>query len=259
MAKRVKKIHQLKQKTINRKLLRKNAKSSKRNKSKLPIEITNRVNIQFDQSQNNQLCSVLIRNKSDVPIKLDSVNISLPTVKRYNHSIGQSTMIQPYENLEIFLEATFVPNKLSDMTKVGFNFGGLVTIWCTIKIRYQAKGPVIRRELYDVPEMLNTLIVSEHWHSQSNLNNALNKWIPSIDIDYAKHFHNLYYLEEIGLRKRIKATYNQDEAYFGGTETKNENGRIIRNKYEHGVYDVEVKDLCETRPSLKIGKKNVWL
>lgn len=123
------------------------------------------------------------------------------------------------------------------------------------KIRYQAKGPVIQRELYDVPESLTELISFDHWYSHSQLNNALNKWIPSINKDYAKHFHNLYYLEEIGLRKQIKTTYNQIEAYFDDTETTNENGKIVRKKYEHGVYDVVVKDLSETRPTLKIGEK----
>lgn len=125
----------------------------------------------------------------------------------------------------------------------------------TIKNKYHLKRPVIRKNLYNAPQELIDLIASENKSPRSVILDTLDRRIPSVDVDYTKHFHELFYLEEISLRKEIKDKYNQKEAYFSDIETVYENGKVIKRKYAIGIYDLEVRDLFETRPSLQIGTK----
>lgn len=221
---------------------------------KQPIELDDNLVIEFDQSQRNKVCKVIARSFTSKKFRLNFINIVKPIVKLCAPvGNGKRLSVPPKGELELLFEATFVPNKISDTTKIYFAFDSM-TIWRTLKIVYQTKGPAIQKDEYDTPNELVALIEIETTKLRPKVVNALDEWVPSVDENYAKHFHNLYYLEEIGMRKEIKTTYNQKEAYFGDIETMYEDGKIIRRKYEHGIYDLEIKHLYEVRPSLKIGK-----
>lgn len=57
------------------------------------------------------------------------------------------------------------------------------------------------------------------------------------------------------MRREIKLTYYQKQAFFGDQDYIVENGKQRREKYGRGIYDLEINDLFETRPSLKVGDK----
>lgn len=236
------------------------SKSSKNVDKKAAVELTDSLTIQFDHSQRNQFCKVLIHNNCDFEIHLNSVDIDLHSIKlcRCNNLTEQSVTIRPKTNLGICFEATFVPKKYCEKAKVHFDFGTFAVIRRTIDIRYHGKGPIIQKNHYDAPQQLVDLIASEKHTPRSVILDTLDQWMPSVDVNYAKHFHDLFYLEEIGVRKEIKDKYNQIEAYFNDIETVHENDKIIRRKYAIGIYDLEVRDLFETRPSLQIGMKQFF-
>lgn len=215
------------------------------------VDISDDLNIEFDRSQESKSCQVVIYNNTFKKMYLDSIKVNLPSITSCNFNGKKAKIIEPGNKLQLRFEATFDPNKLKAQARVGFNFRKMAMMWRTIKIQYRKKGPVIPKSLYDIPMELNDLIHSETKIPRSVLLDALDVWVPSLQQNYAKHFHNLLYLEEINLRREIKEKYNQNEAYFCDQEYWIENGRKMRKKYNKGVYDLTVKDLYQTRPSLQ--------
>lgn len=218
-----------------------------------PIEISDDLKISFDRSQKNQILTVKLRNNRWKAVHLKTIEISEPVLNLCGALI-EGTVIQPRGELELDFEAVFVPNQYCRSAGIRFDFGSM-TIRRTVFIEYQTRGPTIQKDLYETPIELVDLIAKEYRTTKSRLCDSLDEWIPAMDVDYPKNFHSLYYLEEIGLRKEMKDAYAQKEAFFGDQETTQENGRIVRRKYEKGIYDLTVKDLYEMRPSLQIGKE----
>lgn len=216
------------------------------------IEISGNMNIKFDQSQQCQFFSLFIRNNTNKNISLISVCTGKSVLKLRNDNIEKC--IPPSSELELFFEALYVPDKMFDCVPIHFKFDR-TTFLRTIKLIYVVRGPNIVWSKYDTPDELVDLILSECKIPHAKLLSSLDEWIPSVETNYAMHFHNLYYLEEIGMRKVIKDLYSQNEAYFNDTEKIYEDGKIVKKKYGEGIYDIEVVDLFESRPSLQIGKK----
>lgn len=55
------------------------------------------------------------------------------------------------------------------------------------------------------------------------------------------------------MRKKYKELYNKKEVFFGDTNCFMHDGKRITKKYPHGIYDLLVNDLFDTRPPLQIG------
>lgn len=217
----------------------------------LAIEITDDLHIEFDHFQSSQRCEVLIRNNTWKKLCLNSIEMDKSKIA-VCEEFGKSMTIGPRGDLKLHFEAIFNAKKFTAQTQIGFWFGK-TCLRRTVSIQYRQRGPVMPKNEYFIPDKLNDLITSRNRISRSEYFDALDTWIPSPNANYAAHFHNLLYLEECGLRKEIKRNYSQKEAFFGDQEYSMENGKTIRRKYERGIYDIEIPDLFEIRPSLQPG------
>lgn len=217
------------------------------------IDITDDLRIQFDHFRSSQLCEILIRNNKWGKICLDEIELNDSMVTMCEDFNDKPIIIEPRGDLKLHFKAVFDSKKLAGHTQIGFRFGK-ICLRRTITIQYRLRGSAIPKSDYDIPEALNDLIESRYRISTSEYMDALDNWIPSPHIDYAKHFHNLLFLEECGLRKEIKRNYLQKEAFFGDQEYFLEDKNTVRKKYNPGIYDLQINDLFEIRPSLQPGK-----
>lgn len=208
------------------------------------IEITDDLNIEFDQPDGIQFLDVSIKNHTRTNYHLKSVTTSQETVKWCRNQTDGGLRIRPKSELELHFQADYVPNKAFSVVQLTFDFRPSVRISRTLRIIYQ-KRLLIQRNTYDIPIDLQELIFSERRISRSKLLDSLDTWAARdySDQDYGRHFHNLLYLDEIGLSKEMKEKYYECKGHFGD-----------RPQYEHGEYDLVVNDLFETRPSLQLGK-----
>lgn len=221
----------------------------------VPIQVSDGLHIEFDHFHSSKSCEIQIRNNTWKMICLESIEFDESKIIMCEDFSDKPMIVGPGHDLYLHFKAHFVPDEYANKTQISFWFGKLC-VRRTIKIQYQVRGPKIPRDEYDIPEALKELLASRYRLSRSEYMDALDNCVPSPNIDYAKHFHNLLYLEECGLRNEIKANYLQKEAFFGEQEYSMENGKTIRKKYEPGVYDLKITDLFEIRPSLQAGMKN---
>lgn len=216
------------------------------------IEITDDLRIEFDLFHSSQLCEVLIRNNTWKSFCLDAIEMDEALLTMCGGFNGKPMTIGPRGDLKLYFNAIFDSKKIARQTQICFRLGQ-ICLRRTVAIQYRSSGSAIPKNEYDIPAALNDLVASQYSISRSEYNDALDQWVPSPDVDYAKHFHNLLYLEECGLRETIKRNYLQKEAFFGDQEYFMEDGKTIRKKYEPGIYDLQIKDLFEIRPSLQLG------
>lgn len=206
------------------------------------IEITDDLNIEFDQPDGIKLFDVSIKNHTRRNYLLKSVTTSQETVKWCRKETDGGFRIHPKSKLALQFQADYVPNKAYSVVQLRFEFKPRVTISRTVRITYQ-KRLFIQRNTYDIPIELQELIFSERKISRSKLLDSLDTWaaLDYSDQDYGQHFHNLLYLDEIGLSKEMQEKYYERKGLFG-------------DRSKHGEYDLVVNDLFETRPSLQLGK-----
>lgn len=221
-----------------------------------PVEITDKLVIQFDRSFSDQICEIAVRNNSDKSFKLKCVKINLETVTLLGYDKGQvRTDIRPKSELVLRLSASHVMEKRFDQARVEFRIGKR-SIIRNVSLFYRHKGPVIEKSLYELPPELADLILVQYMSRKPNLKlaNQLEQWVPAVNENYAEHFHNLLYLEELNLCAEFKIKYDQKKAFFGDQSYRKEKNTTIREKYEHGVYDLTVNEVFEMRPSLQVCK-----
>lgn len=215
-----------------------------------PIEVTDDLHIEFDHFHSSPLCEIRIRNNTWKKLCLDLIEMDESMITMCDELNGKSMTIGPRDDLKLQFKAKFNSEKFASNTKICFRFGE-IRVRRTITIQYRLRGSAIPKSEYEIPAALNDLIASKYRISRSEYVDALDQWIPSPEVNYAKHFHNLLYLEECGLRKEIQRNYLQKEAFFGNKEVSREDGK--RKEYAPGVYDLQIKDLFEIRPSLQPG------
>lgn len=247
-----------KPKTMERGLLRKNLPKDDFNEFRgeymHDVSVSDNLLIEFDRSHCDQSCEIFIRNNVWKQLYLKSICIDSKSVTLRGGNNGKIIHIEPRGEIVLLFDAVYVPDKLFAVAKVRFMFGKSLVVNRSIKICYRQKGPTISVNAYNVPNEFVDLIFSEFKISRSQLLDCLDQWIPTVEQDYAKHFHSLLYLEEIGLRKEIKDKYDQKKAFFGDTDYRKENGCDIREAYPIGIYDLFVDELFEIRPSLQTGE-----
>lgn len=219
-----------------------------------PIDISDGLLIEFDHFHCSKVCVIQIRNNTWQQWCLTSIGMDQSKITMCDDIDGQ-LFIGPRRDLQLHFKAKFFHDKPADKTQIAFWFGKKC-IRRTIKIQYGVRGPIIPKANYEIPAALNDLIVSRYRISRSQYLDALDDWVPPVHVDYAKHFHNLLYLEECGLREEFKTKYLQKEAFFGDQKYFMENGNTIREKYASGIYDLKIKDLFEIRPSLQMGMRS---
>lgn len=216
------------------------------------IDINDNLLIEFDHFYSSKLCTIQIRNNTWKQLRLKSIEMDESKITMCEPIDRDKPMIiRPRSDLKLHFEAKFFQNKFSSKTQICFCFEKL-SIRRTIKIHYIVRGPAIPKLSYDVPHELSDLITSRY-RSRSQYMDALDNWVPTVQSEYATHFHHLLYLEECGLRQEIKRNYLQKEAFFGDQDYFKENGNTIRKKYAPGIYDLKINDLFEIRPSLQPG------
>ncbi|XP_031617415.1 probable RNA helicase armi [Contarinia nasturtii] len=215
------------------------------------IHVSDNLFIEFDRTQSDKSCLIFVQNHTSQHQRLMSVHIDLPTVK-----LREELPIQIESKSDIILnvDAAYIPNKFCSVAKVSFNFENSKIVRRSIRITYRQKGPVIPRSDYDAPiEFIE--LMSDHQMHHDQLVAILDCQISTMHDNYAHFFHSLLYLEEVGQLQDFKNKYSQTRAVFNDTDRRRENGRDIRTKYPRGIYDLQVSELFETRPSLKIGDK----
>lgn len=223
------------------------------------LEIEDNLIVVFDRCQSKKSFKVLIKNNTWHINTVRCNSIGLNTVKLCGDHKKRS--IEPRGQLTMRFEAAYVSNTLSAEAKISFEFK------CkemkpfrrlrTVKIVYDRKGPTIQRDKYDIPVDLKQLLLGD-CRNTAKVMDALDVWV-SLDYserEYVRHFHNLIYLDEIGLAKEITDKYNKKQVHFGHQQTKMERGRGVSLKYDEGIYDLPMNDLHETRSSLQIGNES---
>lgn len=214
------------------------------------IEVSNDLSIEFDQFEQVKSCEMIIRNNhpsNNQQVK--SIDIENPMIVLCG---DYKAPIKPMQELKLGFQVNDLHGKCDQYIKVRLVFGTKLTITRSIKIDYQ---PRLWKNMYDVPDVLQKLFDAKYKMSRSKLMDNFDKLIPSIDENYTEHFHNLLFLEEIGLRDEIKREYSMTKAVFGDQDYVMENKNLIRKKHEVGVYELKLhKDIYETRPSLQICK-----
>lgn len=217
------------------------------------IDITDNLQIEFDYFHSSQLCEVLVRNNTWKSFHLDAIDMDESMISMCEEFNGKT--IEPRDDLKLHFKAIFDTKKIASQTQIRFWFGE-ICLRRTIAIQYRARGSAIPKNYYNIPDALNELIAKQYKISRSEYMDALDKCVPSPTADYAKHFHNLVYLEECSLRRQIERNYLQKQAFFGDQEYC-QDGK--RKKYDRGIYDLEIKDLFEIRPSLQPGKNGNFM
>lgn len=202
-----------------------------------------------------KMAEIMVVNNSEKCLLLKSVDIDLKTVTLDNYDSNRIDIdIQPKSELWLRLCATHVFDKRFDQAKINFNFGKQ-SLQRTVDIAYyRPKGRVIEKSKYDLPEVLYELLFTQYGISRSKLFDSLDLYVPSVTEHYADHFHNLLYMEEIALCKEFHDKYNQTKAFFGDQAYRNEDRRTVRKKYRKGVYDLQMTEVFEKRPSLQACK-----
>ncbi|XP_055304449.1 probable RNA helicase armi isoform X2 [Sitodiplosis mosellana] len=222
------------------------------------LDVDDKLSIRFDRDQCDKSCEILIRNNTWKPIHLEAIHIDILTVTVRGGSC--EAIIEPRGEKLLILDAVYVPDRFVGVARVAFHFKRMTVVRRSISIFYRERGPVIQRELYDIPEDLIHMIYADKRMAKSKMLGFLDSWLLSIEENYPEHFHRLLYLEEEGLRKEIKEVYNDKykkfESYFGDTERFKKDDQEVKQNYAHGIYDLQVNELNdETRPSLQVGDK----
>lgn len=173
-------------------------------------------------------------------VKISSDNISIQNKNDIDWIICSGGRLNLIFNVK--REKTNKVQTLEQIQLCFFNFSVHRTILIVYKpnVYIRKNATHIRREYYDLPDDLLEIIGSNKTEIErvEALNEVILPYNQLNFKNYAEYFHNLLYLEEIGLLWSFRI-YQRRRAYF----TK------IRNKYE-----LQMDDLFETRPSLKIGK-----
>lgn len=221
----------------------------------IPIEITDNLSIDFGRSEDIKFCEVKIRNNTWEKVHLEFLEISLSSVKCNDF---EKTSIEPRGDVTLKFTVKYSSDRFGSIALIRFGFSRYGILRRSLRITYRKySDQPIERNKYNVPEDLASLIFSESTmpsKERSEFLDKLDNWIPTIDQDYASHFHALLYVEEIGLLKEFKEKYFQNRAYFSGMEYYfDDKGQTLRREYDKGIYDLKVNDLFEIRPSLRLG------
>lgn len=224
------------------------------------LAVTDDINVEFKKPHGHETFEVLIQNNTRDEYILRSVKTSLETVQMCRNDETEDIIIKPKDELNVSFQVDYLPDRWKSFVKIWLDFTPNVSLTRTIKIIYRKRGQMQQKEVYAIPHDLMDLIHSERKISRTQLLESLDDWTCAryFERDYARHFHNLLFLEEIGLSIEMKEKYNKSSAHFGDRffDRTIENGRCIQisQNYEEGVYDLTVNDLFETRPSLQVGK-----
>lgn len=212
------------------------------------LDITDDINVEFEPNQSSASFEISIRNNTRKAMTLGSIDVDLVTVKCQNQN---AITINPNQEVKLNFTVDYVPERFKDKARIHFFFGRRLSMNRTVAITYRQKRLNMQRSLYDVPLDLENLMHSERKISRSQLLDSLDNVVCKdfTPPEYGPHFHGLLHLEDICLSKEVKDLYNQNKVYFCDRDCK------TRKRYEQGVYDMNVNELFETRPSLQLGKR----
>lgn len=228
------------------------------------IRITDHIKVRFKQCYKQESFEIVIQNNSQDEFVLRSIETSEDTVHLCGIQTEQIT-IKPNDRVKLHFQADFVANKCEAMVKIQFIIimrKNAFIITRTVRVKYQPKV-AIRQSTYDIPSDLFNLFDCRHKKSYSQLLDSLDKRVDKkySEDEYSDHFHNLLYLEEIGLSIEMKEKYSKISGYFNDrfSEKQTVYGECVQisQKYDDCVYDLAVEDLFETRPSLQVGKASI--
>lgn len=212
-------------------------------KSKI-IQVTDKVTVEFGPTDEYASFTLVVTNHGDRNIAIDKVESDSKMITLQNDKIA-GLRIKSGGEFDLVFDVKRTANRIRTTAKVYIDFYCCV-IARSIQIIYKPNVYVrknanaIRQNYYDAPKELIGIIGSKI--PDDKRMDLLNEWIPptkQLNFDnYANYFHGLLFLEELGMLKRLKI-YTRCDIYF----------KKVNDKYQ-----MELEDLFETRPSLKVGK-----
>lgn len=149
------------------------------------IDVTDALHIKFDHLRSSQPCTIFFRNNSWKTICLQSIEMDKTKIALCHGFNDQPMTIGPRDHLKLDFQAHFVFNKLCEHTQIDFHFEKF-QVRRTIQIQYQMRGSAIPKTEYDIPIELNELFETQYRISRSEYLDALDKWVPSPNVNYKK-------------------------------------------------------------------------
>lgn len=208
------------------------------------IEVTDDTIVQFDAKDEEKVFTLVVKNRSNRILAIERVDITLRSITLQNELVEDERIVSD-GTLNLIFSVKRDETKQQDKGTVHIVFPH-VTISRTIPIYYEPNAHTrnhsrwIQQERYDCPRELINIIDSNR--SKEQIKDDLDELMPMAEHlnwdNYAKFWHNLLWIEELGLLKSFRI-YTRSQIYF---------------KKKNSKFEMEMENLFETRPSLKIGE-----
>lgn len=208
------------------------------------IEVTDDAIVQFDATDKEVAFTLVVKNQSNRIVAIERIDITSESIALQNELV-ESEQIALDGTLNLIFVVKRDETKHYEKAIIHIVFPH-VTISRTVLIYFEPNAFTrnnsrwIQQERYDCPRELVDIIGSTR--SQEQIKDDLDELVPTAEHlnwdNYGKFWHNLLWIEELGLLKSFRI-YTRSETYF---------------KKKNGKFEMEMENLFERRPSLKIGE-----
>lgn len=211
------------------------------------IQVTDNVVVTFSGGKKSESFKLVILNDGNQNIEIEDVKVDLKIIVPRNDDFN-GIIIRPCREFSLIFDILRHYNEIDTTARVRIFFTSCtVTRW--IKIIYN-EGAFIRRQAHDIQrkkypiprEFFDIMDSVQSYNERMHALDALDALIPVTEDlnfnNYSDYFHGLLYLEQMGMERNFRI-YNRQEVFL----------RHYKNNYE-----MNVDDLFETRPSLRVGK-----
>lgn len=219
-------------------------KARENQSSQFKIDVTDDTIVQFNAKDEEVVFTLVVKNRSNHLLLIERVDVTSKFITLQNELVT-GTEIGSDGTFNLIFSVKRDETKQQDRAMVHIVFHH-VTISRTVQIYFEPNAFTrnnsrwIQQQRYDCPRELANIINSNR--SKEQIKNDLDELIPAAEHlnwdNYANFWHNLLWIEELGLLKCFKI-YTQPQNYF---------------KKKNGKFEMKMENLFETRPSLKIGK-----
>lgn len=209
------------------------------------VEVTDNTIVQFDAKDEEVVFTLVVKNRSKRILTIERVDITSKFIMLQN-DLAAGERIVPDESLNLIFSVKRDETKQTEKSAVHIVFPH-TTVSRTIQVYFESiaftrnNSRWIQQKQYDCPHELVTIFGSNR--NQERIKDDLDELLPTAEHlnwdNYAMFWHNLLWIEELGLIKSFKI-YTRPEAYF---------------RKKNGKFEMEMENLFETRPSLKIGER----
>lgn len=209
------------------------------------VEVTDNIIVQFDAKDEEIVFTLAVTNRSKHILTIERVDITSKFIKLQNDLAAGERIVQD-GSLNLIFSVKRDDTKQTEKSALHIVFPHTIIIR-TIQVYFESiaftrnNSRWIQQKQYDCPHELVTIFGSNS--SQELIKRNLDELIPTAEHlnwdNYAMFWHNLLWIEELGLIKSFRI-YTKPRAYF---------------RKKNGKFEMEMDNLFETRPSLKIGER----